>query len=41
VVWTLRAPRSLACGLHRWQQKRNQNADDRDHHQQFHEGETM
>ena len=38
VVAALHVPGGLAGGLHRRQQERDQNADDRDHHQQFHKG---
>ena len=35
------APRRLPGALHRGEQKPHQCADDGDHHEQFHEGETM
>ena len=40
VVDALRAPGGLARGLDGGQQQRDQNGDDRDHHQQFDQGET-
>ena len=41
VVAALHSPRRLACRLHGRQQQRNQNADDRDDHQQFDQGKTV
>jgi len=41
VVLTLGSSRRLSSGLHRRQQKPNQNADDGYHHQQLNERETM
>ena len=35
VVFALRAASRFACLLHGWKQQRNQNSDDRDHHQKF------
>jgi hypothetical protein len=40
VVHALDPPRCLAGGLDRRQQQRNQDADDRDDHQQLDQGET-
>ena len=41
VVLALRLPRGLAGRLHRRQQQRDQDADDRNHHQQFHQRKTV
>ena len=40
VVDALRASRRFASGLHRWQQKRDQDSDDGDDHQEFDQSEA-
>jgi len=39
IIAALQPSRRLARRLHRWKQQRNQNADDRDHHEQLHQCE--
>ena len=41
VVCTLHPPGGLPRTLHRRQQKAYENADDGDHHQEFHQGKTV
>jgi hypothetical protein len=41
IVGALHSTSSLACGLHRRQQKPDENADDRDHDQQLNQGKTV
>jgi hypothetical protein len=41
VVGALRPPSRFSGGLHRWKQKRDQDADDGDNNQQLHQGKTM
>ena len=41
VVLALQLPRRLPCRLHRRQQQRNQNADDRNHDQKLHERKAV
>ena len=40
IVDALRTTRRLSGRLHGWQQQRDQNGDDRDHHQEFNQRET-
>jgi len=41
VVRALHPSRRLSCRLHGRKQQRDQDADDRDDHEQFHEGKTV
>jgi hypothetical protein len=40
IVLALRSPRRLTGHLHGGEQQRHQHADDRNHHQQFNQGEA-
>jgi hypothetical protein len=41
MILALRAAGCLSCGLHGWQQQRDQHADDGDHDQQFYKGKRQ